>query len=446
MTKVHAGSERVALKRVVQVMPSNVDKHCVEGEQPVRLCNYVDVYKNDRVTNDIDYMHATASDAQVERFTLRAQDVVITKDSEEPTDIGIPAFVPADMPGVVCGYHLAVLRPDLAKLHGGFLAWWLRSAEVHAHFSTAATGISRYALSVNDIGMTPVYRRPLGEQERIANFLDEQTARIDALIAEKERLLLAVNEYANAEISRLLETGLRGAELRQTDSPFVPTAPVGWRVAAFKRALLGMEQGWSPQCDSRPAEPQEWGVLKVGCVNGIRFEPRENKALPPELEPDLRYVIRAGDVLVSRANTRELVGMAALVDEDHPNLLLCDKLYRLRLRRDWISQAFAVLALRANSARRQIELGASGASASMQNISQNVLRELIVAFPPLDEQQEIVLQAQQVRAATEALVSHAAEHIDRLREYRSSLISAAVTGQLDVGAYRAPTAEALATP
>lgn len=280
-------------------------------------------------------------------------------------------------------------------------------------------------------------------QHRIANFLDEKTARIDALIAEKERLLESVAEYTQAKLSQLMVQGITGASLVATGNSFVPLVPSHWKVTSFKRALRGMNQGWSPQCDNRPAEANEWGVLKVGCVNGHTFNATENKALPQELSPDLACVIRAGDVLVSRANTRELVGMAALVDADYPNLLLCDKLYRLELKADWILPEYAVLLLRAEGSRRQIELGASGASSSMQNISQDVLRELVVSFPPVEEQREIVKSANEVKLACAELKSHVEQHISRLREYRSSLISAAVTGQLDVDAYNASAEEAV---
>lgn len=285
---------------------------------------------------------------------------------------------------------------------------------------------------LNEMAWLPVR----SEQERIANFLDEQTGRIDALISEKELLASSVRAYEQAEISRLLTHGVYGASLKDTGKPLFPEAPSAWRVTAFKRALLSMEQGWSPQCDNRPAQPGEWGVLKVGCVNGVKFDANENKALPPELEPDLTCVLRKGDVLMSRANTKELVGMAALVEDEHPNLLMCDKLYRLELRADWVMPAYAVLALRSDTVRRQIELGASGASASMQNISQDVVRELVMAFPPLDEQRAIHQKASQVRESCGNLVEHVHGHISLLREYRSSLISAAVTGQLDLGRFK----------
>jgi len=336
---------------------------------------------------------------------------------------------------VTVNQDMKVLRP-VTGVDSRYLAWMLQGLEPVMLSMTDESAHGTKTLRTDQWANLAVPVPNASTQEVIANVLDEQTARIDELIAEKRQLRAAVSEYASAEISRLLMAGTRGAELIATGRAVLPKAPAGWRVSAFKRALLGMNQGWSPQCENRPAEHDEWGVLKVGCVNGTAFNPRENKALPPDLQPDLSCVLKKNDVLVSRANTRELVGMAALVEDEHPNLLLCDKLYRLELRTDWVLPAFAVLALRSESARRQIELGASGASSSMQNISQDVLRELIVAFPPVGEQRDIVRQASVVRQRTDSLLKHVDEHVDRLCEYRSSLISAAVTGQLDVGTYK----------
>lgn len=328
--------------------------------------------------------------------------------------------------------HAIVARP-LEGVSPRWLYWLLVSLNLNQYSMAAA----QPGLSVEVIQRVRAIKPKFSEQERIANFLDEQTARIDALIAEKERLASSVRAFEQAEISRLLTHGVANAPLEKTGKPFIPEAPVGWRVTAFKRALISMGQGWSPQCENQPAQPGEWGVLKVGCVNGTKFDANENKALPAELQPDMACVLRKGDVLMSRANTKELVGMTALVDDDYPQLMLCDKLYRLELKQDWVLPEYAVQALRSDCSRRQIELGASGASSSMQNISQDVVRELLVAFPPLDEQRAIVDRAGEIREACGALAGHVNEHIDRLREYRSSLISAAVTGQIDLSTFKA---------
>lgn len=167
-----AGIVRQApLKRLFRVSPSNVDKHAVEGEPSVRLCNYVDVYRNDCIDETLPFMPATASVAQVAKFTLKAGDVLITKDSESPTDIAIPAYVPADLPGVVCGYHLAVLRARSDAAVGEYLYWILRSTPAHNYFSGAATGVSRYALSIDDVGSLPISLPSPAEQRRIAAHL-----------------------------------------------------------------------------------------------------------------------------------------------------------------------------------------------------------------------------------------------------------------------------------
>lgn len=119
--------EVTCLKLACDVFPSNVDKKSVEGEKPVRLCNYTDVYYNDVIEPQSTFMDATASDDQIEKFTLRAGDTIITKDSETPDDIARSAYVPSDMPGVVCGYHLSMVRPN-RRAHGAFIKRYFDTA------------------------------------------------------------------------------------------------------------------------------------------------------------------------------------------------------------------------------------------------------------------------------------------------------------------------------
>jgi type I restriction enzyme, S subunit len=95
--------------RIATAFPSNVDKKSYDGEPHVLLCNYTDVYYNDEILSDMQFMAATATPEQIDKFTLRAGDTIITKDSETPDEIAIAAYVPHDLPGVVCGYHLSVI-------------------------------------------------------------------------------------------------------------------------------------------------------------------------------------------------------------------------------------------------------------------------------------------------------------------------------------------------
>jgi len=210
--------------------------------------------------------------------------------------------------------------------------------------------------------------------------------------------------------------------------------PDHWEVKRFKFALDHIEQGWSPQCDNNPADLGEWGVLKVGCVNGHEFEPLENKRLPTELEPRIEYAIQIGDVLMSRANTKELVGSVAVVHKLPTNLLLCDKLYRLRVKASMMDKSFLVYTLRSKVARAQYELGSSGASSSMQNIGQDTVNDLQIAFPPLVEQRAIAAFLDERTARLDGLIRRKEDLLKLLAEQRAALITRVVTRGLNTTA------------
>src|SRR5690606_8013416 len=99
------------LEQAASIIVSNVDKKSNASEKSVRLCNYMDVYRLDRIEADGVFMAATATDAQIRKFGLRVGDVLITKDSEAPDDIAVPSLVVSTAPDLVCGYHLAIIRP-----------------------------------------------------------------------------------------------------------------------------------------------------------------------------------------------------------------------------------------------------------------------------------------------------------------------------------------------
>ncbi len=117
-----AGWKEVPLRAVADTKFSNVDKLTKAGERPVRLCNYTDVYNNDYITQDIEFMEATTAQPEIDKFRLQVGDVIITKDSETPYDIGIPARVDYAADDLVCGYHLALLRPNQEVVDPDYLS------------------------------------------------------------------------------------------------------------------------------------------------------------------------------------------------------------------------------------------------------------------------------------------------------------------------------------
>jgi len=337
----------------------------------------------------------------------------------------------ADRTGEAIGdFH--VLRP-LEGAIPRFIQYQLLTREVIDLVDGSTYGAKMPRASWGFLGCLELPTPPAEEQLAIASFLDRETAKIDALIAEQQRLIELLQEKRQAVISHAVTKGLNpNAPMKDSGVEWLGEVPEHWEVKRMKHLCKSIEQGWSPQCDNEPSTGEAPGVLKVGCVNGGVFRPAENKRLPSDLAPIAQYGVKKGDLLVSRANTKELVGSAAVVDKDFPWLYICDKLYRITVKADCSIANYLCLYLASSEARGEIELGASGASPSMQNISQSVLLDLPVPLPQPQEQESIrsfiTIQCDQI----DELIAKAMEAIRLLQERRSALISAAVTGQIDV--------------
>jgi type I restriction enzyme S subunit len=422
------------LKEFSTIQLSNVDKKSVDGERPVLLCNYTDVYYNDRITASLEFMEATASEEQVHRFTLQKHDVLITKDSESWSDIAVPAVVANDLPGVLCGYHLAHIRPE-DTCFGPFLARAFTAVGPRDQFQLAANGITRFGLGSEAIATGLFALPPREEQERICQFLDRETARIDALIEKKRKLIELLQEQRAAIITRAVTRGLDPhAPMKDSGVEWLGEIPAHWSALRLKQLLTQIEQGWSPDCENRIAAPEEWGVMKAGCVNGGRFNQMEHKTLPADARPPKSLEIQPGDLLMSRANgSRELVGSVAVVRECRSQLLLCDKLFRL-YPDEQNDARYLAYALSSKGARAQIEVALSGGSGMANNIAQSVVKDLLLGVPHREEQVRIANFLDHETTRFESVMKVVYRAMDQLLELRASLITAAVTGAIDVRA------------
>ncbi len=274
---------------------------------------------------------------------------------------------------------------------------------------------------------------PPEEQAAIMRFLDWANDRLSRTIRAKRRVIGLLTEQKRAVVQRAVTCGIdRTAGFRPSGIPWLGDIPSHWATVRLKHSISRIEQGWSPQCDAQPAGDNEWGVLKVGCVNKDAFRETQNKKLPAALEPDLSLEVVDGDILVSRANTTELLGLAALAERPRKKLILCDKLFRFRARAECFDPKYLVLLLRSSPCRAQIESSTSGASSSMQNIGQSVLKNLWVAVPPVSEQLAIVVQIEADTQPLTAAIGRLEREIELLREYGTRLVSEVATGALDV--------------
>lgn len=199
--EVPAHWEVAFIKHIADVRFSGVDKHSHDDETPVLLCNYTDVYKNDRITADMDLMRATATAAEIARLTLKAGDVILTKDSETPDDIGVPAWVPEDLPGVVCAYHLGLLRPVPDRVLGEFLFRAIGSARTAQQFHVLATGVTRFALGKHNVKNAVIALPPIEEQKTLCRWITEECKPLDDVITRAEDEIKLIREYRDRLIA-----------------------------------------------------------------------------------------------------------------------------------------------------------------------------------------------------------------------------------------------------
>ena len=425
--------QTVPIKAVCYFTVSNVDKHSLEDEIPVRLCNYTDVYKNDRVSPELELMAATATEDEIEKFHLEVGDVVITKDSESWDDIAIPAYVENTADDFVCGYHLAFMRPSGNLLDGRFLFRCVQSRPVALQLELEATGVTRYGLPKGAIGNALIPLPSLETQRLIADYLDRETAHIDALVAEKQKMLALLEEKRSSLISRAVTRGLDPtAPLKPSGLDWLGDIPTHWEVLRLKFLVKGIDQGSSPQCYSYPAEAGQWGVLKTGCVNGGLFREIENKALPSDIDPFVVSEVYVDDILMSRASgSAYLIGSVAHVStKPKARLLLSDKLYRIRLITEKTIPSYFSYALGADYVRHQIKSVISGAEGLANNITKSDIMDLYIVTPPVGEQFKTVLKLTNEVSKSKLLGALLTESIAKLKERRAALITAAVTGQI----------------
>lgn len=166
------------IKNISQVRPSNVDKKTKANEPQILLCNYTDVYNNEFITMDLDFMKATATHDQIRKLSLDVGDVIITKDSESADDIAVPAIVTEKLENVVCGYHLAVIRPNSTIINPKFLFRSFESDRINKQFELGSNGVTRFGLGSYPINNAYICKPPLNEQAEIVQYLDIETSKI----------------------------------------------------------------------------------------------------------------------------------------------------------------------------------------------------------------------------------------------------------------------------
>jgi type I restriction enzyme S subunit len=391
-------SDAVVVRRLAEVAEialSGVDKHTLPGEQPVRLCNYTDVYYNRRITNRLSFMAATARPREVERFALRKGDILITKDSEVPDDIGVPALVAEEVPDTLCGYHLALIRPR-EGLNPLYLLYVLDSEIAKRHFLATATGVTRFGLGLRDIATTPIPVFAPDLQAGVARVLDS----VDTMIQRTRAAVERAEEFRRSLIETLVHEGTDRQSTRKTDAGLLPGSwrcePLGARIAEGPTNGL-----YRPESDYgvRGTPIVRIDSFYDGTISGIDSLRR----VVIDSVTATRFRLAPRDLLINRVNSMVFIGKAAIVPELAEPTVFESNMMRFQCGNALLPE-FLIIVLCSDVARRHW-LARAKPAVNQASINQRDVVSLPIPVPPLPEQKRIA-----------AIVGAAFAKIEAIRE------------------------------
>lgn len=271
------------------------------------------------------------------------------------------------------------------------------------------------SVSETQVAAVRVPLPPPDEQRRIADFLDAETTRITALMDARSSQLRCLEQLWDARLANKVEELIAIHGL-------IP----------LRRVVTSLEQGWSPQCEDTESTSSEWAVLKTSAVSTGRFMPLEHKRLPNDLEPDLRYQIADGDILMTRGSGSPAhVGVATVAKTGGRRLLLSDLLYRVRLDQAW-SPEFVTLLLGSLPVRGFASLLFRGQSGQTIKLRAEDVKSIDIPNVPVTLQSGIASELLNTQLSIEEAKKVIRQSYVLLGERRQALITAAVTGQFDV--------------
>lgn len=263
---------------------------------------------------------------------------------------------------------------------------------------------------------------PPSEQATIVRFLNWANGRLDRAVRAKRKIIKLLEEQKQVIIQQAVTGGVNADGSMATDRTDYLSG----------RFIRKIEQGWSPVAGEGDFNDEAWAVVTLSSVKSGCFYPQANKPLPKKTVVPPSLEIEKGNFLLTRSNTRNLVGDVCIVEDTRPKLMLCDLIYRLTIDQTQIYPKFFMYQLLSRNGRNQIERDARGSSHTMVKLSHSHINKWRICIAPMSEQIEIVAYLDKICDQFSIAINRLEREIDLLREYRTRLFADVVTGKLDV--------------
>ncbi len=328
--------------------------------------------------------------------------------------------------GIITSAYISV-RPR-SDVNASYYCYLLKSLDAIKLFNGMGTGI-RLTLSYSLLKNMKLPIPPRAEQDQIVRYLDWQVSKINKLIAAKKHQISVLRERETKLISSTI-CGIE--EVPNSLKGALSSINANCKVANLSQLLNGIEQGWSPNAGEETNSSEQWHVLTLSAIKHGVFHAGANKPIDVAASVPQQLMLREGDLLMTRSNTRNLVGEVCIVDGIDEKTIFSDLIYRLLINEKMAVPKYIMYYLMSSLARHQIERAAKGSSGTMPKLSHTDIKKIRVILPSLESQEEIASRIDAITKSTELIISGITCSLTKLVEYRTRLISDVVTGQIDV--------------
>ena len=422
----HWGTHKI--RHVVELLVSNVDKIFSEKEVPVKLCNYTDVYKNERITEKLKFMKASASKEEIIKFKIRVGDVIITKDSESWNDIGIPSLVVYEEDNLLCGYHLAILHPKKI-LNGNFLLRLLQDKNLSYQFHILANGVTRYGLSHNSIKDIRIIVPPIPEQHQIARYLDWKTSQISKFIKAKKRLIELLKEQKQVIINDAVtgkidvRTGKPYPKYKNSVVEWLGVVPEEWEVRKVKNISKNIIGGSTPSSSNETYWDGEiiW-ITPSDISKNFQLNDSNRKITLKGLKSCSTQLVPKGSIIITCRAPVGNIGIANVelcTNQGCKSIIFADSL---------IINTYLAEILKLN----QQNFNNLSDGTTFKELSIQKLKDFKIPVPPIKLQKDIMDWNKKIELEFNSTIAETENGISLLNEYRTRLIADVVTGKVDV--------------
>lgn len=345
-------------------------------------------------------------DAELKQLSIRAGDVVVVEGGQG--GFGRAAYIGEDLPGWGFQNSINRLRP-IGDFDGRFIAFYLIALRASGFIRAYSNVVSMPHLTAEKLARIPMPLPHLDEQRAIADYLDREIVRIDTLIEEQQRLIEMLRERRWAVVER-------GVAMLEWNTPFktvatlIQTGPFGSQLKSDE-----YEDGGIP-------------VINPSHVVASEVVPDPRIAVSAEKAERLaRHTLEEDDLIVAR---RGDLGRCAVVGPSAAGFLCGTGSAVVRLDRARLDPSFAAIVF--SSRRNRDSLALTSVGSTMENLNSDIIGALRIPVPPLDEQRRLTAELEQAREKIDTLIAETERFVELAREHRSALITAAVTGLIDV--------------